>query len=400
MEIPDESFIKPPTTLDATSKNGGTGLSELWDHISDARVFQDADTDLPLSLLCYLNFSCSGKIGKAQWRDTLFNGSTAAGPSHNYLHTYILGSYITDTIHRNLVPKDVVATSVVMGSPNKWGRPIWEQMPSTPDDDDAVLNAATTYLGRLVPLSRLVKFDKSPSRAVTCTIGPPPAGLKMTRLPTLREPAATVIWRTPDDPGYLLARAGRHVWRDLEAIFAVHRESGTLSLEPFLRHFVYPQAIEGFRVWIGGSVRGKNEGKYDDLVEWSALFKSSYFGDRSLAGYAAGITLAEFGKNCLFKAMNKYHKPNPDLPGTEKRQIPYRIAESIFWNTLDQHVDPLFDLLETNTKASSQKWDNCIHSALLSAYDQCCPHETPRQIEAYVQGRKILDGWKGEKNAA
>jgi CRISPR system Cascade subunit CasA len=395
LEIPDDSFIKTPNTLEATSAKGGTGVSMLWDHSADVLTFRPTDTRLALNLLCYMNFSCSGKIGKAQWGSFLFNGSTAAGPSHKFLHSYVLGKNILDSVHYNLTPRDVVVTSVVMGDATKWGRPVWENMPQTPHTEDALRNASESYLGRLVPLSRLVKFFIKEG-AVICTIGPPPDALRMQRMPFLREPAASVISRGEDgDAAYLQAKAGRHVWRDLESIMATDRQCGTLSLQPFMDYYVYPQRRERFRLWIGGAAKGDNEGKYDDLAEWSADLYSACFVDRSLAAYRNGILVAENGKGTLFKAMRKFAKPNKDIPGMDAKLLPLATAEGFFWNELDRNFEVLLSAVSSNTEDDNAAWKRCIADAMLAAYSQCCPHETPRQIQAYAQGLKALEAWKG-----
>ena len=36
VEGPDASFVKPARTMDATSANGGTGLTMLWDHAANS----------------------------------------------------------------------------------------------------------------------------------------------------------------------------------------------------------------------------------------------------------------------------------------------------------------------------------------------------------------------------
>jgi len=391
---PDDSFIKPPNTMDATSANGGTGLAMLWDHKADAVNYSPSDVSLPLSLLCYVNFSCSGKVGKSQWLDTLFNGSTAAGPSHNYLHTYVLGNGILDSIHFNLIPKTVVASSVTVGDSN-WGAPVWEQMPKSSNDIEAIANAAETYLGRLVPLSRLVKLIGNENH-VCCEIGPPPDALRMKRLPFLREPSATVILVGKEkQPAYLLARAGRHIWRDLEAILMSAKECGTLALQPFLQTYVYTRRIDLFRIWTGGSVRGDNEAKYDDLTEWCADLSSACFTDRTLTAYRSGIETAESGEVKLLNAMKKYSKPDKDKPGRDTKQIPSAWAKGLYWNSLDCEFLELLKAVEENTTAAFSKWNAAIKHAMRTAYSQTCPHETPRQIQAYTQGLKILEAWKG-----
>lgn len=396
--VQDDSFIKQPNALDATSANGGTGLAMLWDHKADTIKYKRSDVSLPLALLCYVNFSCSGKVGKALWLDDLFNGSTAAGPSHNYLHTYVLGNTIFDSIHFNLIPKTVATSSVTAGDSSKWGVPVWEHVPQSSRDNDAITNAAQTYLGRLVPLSRLVKFIETEAY-VCCEIGPPPDALRMQRLPFLREPSATVILVGKEkEPAYLLARAGRHIWRDLESILMPGKQCGTLALQPFLQTFVYTQRTDRFRIWVGGSVRGANEAKYDDLTEWCTDLSSACFLDRSLTAYSNGVATAEKGEAVIIDAIKKYSRPDKDKPGKDTKQIPFDLAKGIYWNFLDRFLPVLLRAVEENTTSAFSKWNTSIGRAMFESYSQTCPHETPRQIQAYARGLKVLESWRGDRD--
>jgi hypothetical protein len=194
---------------------------------------------------------------------------------------------------------------------------------------------------------------------------------------------------------YIAAKAGRHIWRDLEAILAVEQDCGSLALRPFLNAFVYPQKVEWFRIWVGGAVKGKNEAKYDDLAEWRADIPSVCVMDRTLTAYHAGIASAEEARKLLGGALGKYSKPDHDIPGKDPSQIPYEWAESLFWHGLDRRFAVLLAAVEANTDAKFAAWHAVIRDAMHAAYDQTCPHETPRQIQAYARGLQVLEAWKG-----
>lgn len=170
---------------------------------------------------------------------------------------------------------------------------------------------------------------------------------------------------------------------------------------PFMQTFVYPQRIAFFRVWIGGSVRGDNEGKYDDLVEWNAELPSACFLDRSLTAYRTGILLAEQAEGCLQASLEKYYQPLTDKPAKRKmksikdpKQIPFDLAKTLYWNSLDGAFPVLLEAVEENKNVSFDAWRREIDSALRTAYAQTCPHATPRQIQAYARGLEIVEDWK------
>jgi hypothetical protein len=68
-------------------------------------------------------------------------------------------------------------------------------------------------------------------------------------------------------------------------------------------------------------------------------------------------------------------------------------AVGLFWSHLDAKALALQNCLEDD-HVLSLTWTPIIDSALYAAYDRTCPHETPRQIQAYAQGLKILQTWK------
>ena len=49
----------------------------------------------------------------------------------------------------------------VASMPNgNWGQPVWDKFPTSNNDIQAFKTASGTYLGRLVPFSRLILLDK------------------------------------------------------------------------------------------------------------------------------------------------------------------------------------------------------------------------------------------------
>ena len=124
------------------------------------------------------------------------------------LHTYICGGNIADTLHANLLDKVTVTDQY---GPEGWGKPVWEMMVAKPTDREAIHNTANTYLGRLVPVSRLVRLDEL---GISMLLG---NGFDYPIFPAFREAAATVVTRD-EEPGLLSASLERSVWRQLSGI--------------------------------------------------------------------------------------------------------------------------------------------------------------------------------------
>ena len=143
---------------------------------------------LALTLLAYQVMAPCSRIGEAYWKDSHVPDCTAKqapGAASNMIHTFLHGDNLLNTIHLNLLNKED-ATDLQSGG---WGRPVWEMPVESAEDKAAINNATTTYLGRLVPLSRAVRLDASGLSVLLAN------GLSYPIYPAFREPAATVVPR-------------------------------------------------------------------------------------------------------------------------------------------------------------------------------------------------------------
>ncbi|MCI6981498.1 MAG: type I-E CRISPR-associated protein Cse1/CasA [Akkermansia muciniphila] len=123
---------------------------------NDAARAQVSPAQAALHLLTLQNFAPCGTIGTALWAgeptarktpDACPAGPCAAGSA---LHALLLGRNLRDTL--------LLSLRTLRQSPLPLGRPVWEQMPQSPRDSAARLNATGTLCGRLVPLCRSVRL--------------------------------------------------------------------------------------------------------------------------------------------------------------------------------------------------------------------------------------------------
>jgi hypothetical protein len=82
----------------------------------------------------------------------------------NSVITYLRGTNIEETIWLNLLPENFVNSN---GSPSPsdtvqidMGKPIWENKPSSIDDNESIKNLQTTYLGNKMPLYALTHYNQ------------------------------------------------------------------------------------------------------------------------------------------------------------------------------------------------------------------------------------------------
>jgi hypothetical protein len=65
----------------------------------------------------------------------------------------------------------------------------------------------------------------------------------------------------------------------------------------------------------------------------------------------------------------------------------------VFWTRLEQHLSDLFEIARNPDLVADLPacaWGRAVKAAAQDAYQQSCPRQTPRQIEAYARGLRKL----------
>lgn len=411
----ERAFLQVPnltTTDNAVVDKLDFGLAAgnnatLFDHEAGP-----AGRDLPapnraLSLLAYQCFSSGGTIGVTRWGGQSTDSKKDKGPGTSEhapcldgtpLHLFIRSNNLLETIFLNLLTKEMIESM-----PNiRWGKPVWEEMPSSPSDP-VIEEIANSYLGRLVPLSRAIKMASNSTNITLAN------GVTYPKFPEFREPCATVIRRGQkqgqNEQGYLGINLSKHVWRELGSILSASnsRTQGKAFALSFIGSSDFERDGEGFDIWTGGLVADK--GKVIDVAEWNVFLSFSMMGDLALRKYEKGVELANNGSRLLAGAIvgyfddlsvsefkrnehGKYKRSDPR--SREHRNNVISKATGWYWGRLDHQYHVLMKTAAEPEKRLSDDWYPIIWRELQAAYSRACPHETPRQIEAYAKGKTGL----------
>ncbi len=346
-----------------------------------------------LHLLTFLNFSTGGTSSQAIWHNQSFGRNANHAPALNAAHAFVRGNNFCETIWLNLLTKENVNK---MSNP-VWGKPIWDAFPQFPDDKACVENANRTYLGRLVPLSRLIKtypLEKGNDQvSYQCIIGPPPKSLVFEGPPAYREPSASIVENKQKNTKkkyiYLTMSVDKHIWRDLGSVLVLNNMDSDTGGAMTLENLRYIDNETDLDIWVGGLKTGLKGGDIADAVEWNLSIPSSILGDIDLTSYQANVALADKSADYLRIAVEKYLKVFLKEKKTKKNLRPSlnKQAQTIYWQGLDQNYGVL--LKDTHSGIDAE-WRRIIQDALLKAYGQSCIHETPRQIQAFVAGQTLL----------
>lgn len=362
------------TKLDLTLATGNAPT--LFDNVAgEQRTIQAART--AINLLTFQCFSPGGRIGVAKWngKDTPGNGSSNHAPCtpSSMVHALILGDSLLATIHRNLLTKETVSDSC---GPDRWGRPVWELPCSHEGDKGAHSNATLSFLGRLVPISRAIRLHENGLAVILAN------GLHYPIFPAFREPTATIVKRD-DELAVLPASTSRSLWRQLSAISVQRRAGADAASGPLALNHVSDSTDTA--LWVGAFVTDK--AKIEDVMESAYSLPPRMFTDFGRAAYERGVAYAEEREGALIQAVKVY------AAALKVGTPAYNHARQQFWTRVEQHVGTLFDLArnpDLGADLPSSEWGKAVTDAARAAYEQSCPRQTPRQIEAYALGLRKL----------
>lgn len=387
----DRAFLQAPNiapTDNATLDKLGFGLAAgnnavLFDHEASSNGRAQSAVWSALALVTYQCFSPGGTIGSSTWSrvTTSRNSEHAPCVEGSMLHTIVRGESLLATVHMNLLTKEVARRA---GNPD-WGKPVWEQMPTAPGDP-IIVELTTSYLGRLVPVSRGIKLHAGSTKTTLVNACSYP------KLPH-REPAATVVRRGKDEKlAYLGVDLSKHPWRELASVLSSSHsllEGGAW----ILGHLAPGQGHVD--LWTGGLAA--NKGKVLDVAEWNFNLPLSLWGEPPLNKYRQGVQLADSGSASLRAAVGEYFKDlalsefsRTDQRSREQRKKILTKAAALYWRTLDSSYGVLVDTANDPTRDLTGAWYGIVRGAMERAYERACARQSARQIRAYAKGYQRL----------
>lgn len=324
-----------------------------------------------LAMLVFLNFSAGGRIGQAVWSGTQYSDPTFASPCFNRLFLFIHGSDLLETLRMNLI----------LG--HHTGQPTWDRMPTGPGDKGAFMNAHESDLGRMVPLTRMLLLPERDGVA-DCVIGPVPKEYVFSNEPDegFREPYCTLRLSKDSRHYYMPVDVRKHIWRELGSVLALKtttEEFSALNL-PNIIH----AGVKIIDIWCGGLAKGATAAKIYDMAEWNFSIPANLLEENELSKYINGVDLASSAEYSLKKASQEYAKIlNEQTNGFSRN------ATAQYWSALDASYQLLVDIASDHQQDLTG-WRAVLRKAMFEAFDAACPHDTPRQIQAYAQARKLL----------
>ena len=353
------------------SGNNGT----LFDHAVLSSEKNLMAEDWPIGMLTYLNYAAGGQHPKCVWSGVETSVSVTAGPSRekSMVQTFTIGELLAETVWLNLITDQMVAQ---LPSP-VLGRPFWECNDLQRETIKSPFGA-NTLLGRLVPLSRVMKFLPE------CEQIPLGEGLKYVPLPESREPMAAVYLKKGAKKDetvetYVSASPEEMPWRNLQAVLSRSQHCGTLTLR-HLDSLASDAPERVISLWCGGLVG--DQAKNVAVVEWRTALQIGTITDYHLAIYQNGVDFAkEVSDNRIYSASKAYCEAMK-IDGADSIARPVR---ELFWDALNRKQTILQDLAFAE-KGLMDDWKDEVCKTAREAFKSACPHATGRQLEAFAKG--------------
>ena len=354
-----------------------------------------ADAGKAVLLLRSVGYACGGKKYDSSivLSDGFVKGKTGHSGTllgaYGYLHTYMLGCDLWDMLRKNLLTDEEISD---LGCyPAGLGEPAWCHMP-TGEDDERAKQYRNSYFGRLIPLDKFILFTESGIVKTDGISYNDPKGIPL-------DPAVTV-YPEKKDFKTLWAKTEKRPWRQLTSMLNFLR-SNTQS--PFflslgLKHLRADQSAS-IGIWTGGVEISANSGEQylsgtNDYVESEFSLPAYILEEQGdwLKRFEELMTSLEQCSKILYAAVSQYHKRMNNLAGGDLASQ----AVTIFWEQLEPRAQNLIDLAadfqEDKVKSEHQIW----YQIMDGIYNDSCPHETARQLAAWVEANPKFNRKKGK----
>lgn len=315
--------------LDFTLSSGNNHT--IFDHGAGKDGRPHSDSWLARKLLVAQNFSPGGLISENDWNGTPCAKSASASPllEGSPLHVFCLGGSILETLRWNLIPKDALGAIEL-------GIPVWENPPCNGEEAGKF---TTTLFGRMVPISRAMKFSEDKPLVSFAE------GARYAKLPEFIDPYLSnkkVKDKNNERIIYLGIQADRHPWRELESILAIERQGAAITPPQHIQVKRYLPEDKTLRIWCGGVA--VDQAKYVFSGEWVMSFSIQQINeDESVARLFAFIRNSEQVAELLKETVKIFWK---NLNGIRKSELgtaagrEHARADAIreYWNRLNCEV--------------------------------------------------------------
>lgn len=395
----EQPFLQMPEIREAKLQSFGavlpevsTGNTTVLSQIQVERSLSDADR--ALLLLSLMGFALSGKktdnsvvlspgyAGKRNDKGKASTGKPGPSVGHmGFLHSFLLGESLQQSVWLNLLSHTQIRQMGIY--PSGLGVAPWESMPE--GEDCAVARELRQSMqGRLLPLSRFCLLAED---GLHYSEGIAHSGYKDGMI----DPSMAVNY-SGKDPKALWADPEKRPWRELTALLSFIDQSGGQGFQSWQLRAGLERArdvAEAFAIWSGGLRVSSNAGEQyasgrDDFVESIIWIHSELLGQNWFTQLKVEMdALDGLARNLYGRVMTFFKEQTVDGSKFAAQ------ATQLFWQLCERDFQSLVDACDGSEQAALQRqqlrrrFAGYVHQA----FDQSCPKETARQLDAWAKCR-------------
>ncbi|MDY0070119.1 MAG: type I-E CRISPR-associated protein Cse1/CasA [Porticoccaceae bacterium] len=395
----DQPFLQMPAIRQARVQSFGavlpevaTGNTTVLSQIQAERSLSDADR--ALLLLSLMGFALSGKktdnsvvlspgySGKRNDKGKPSTGKPGPSVGHmGFLHSFLLGGSLQQTIWLNLFSHTQIRHMGVY--PSGVGVAPWETMPSG-ESCPVARELRQSMQGRLVPLCRFCLIAKD---GLHYSEGIAHPGYK----DGVIDPSMAVNY-SGKDPKALWADPEKRPWRELTALLSFIHQTGGQGFQSWQLRAGLERArdvADTFAIWSGGLRVSSNAGEQyasgsDDFIESVIWLHSELLGQAWFSQLKIEMdSLDVLARNLYGRVIAFFNEQTVDGSKLAAQ------ATQLFWQLCERDFQSLVDSCDGSEQATRQRqqlrrrFAGYVHQA----FDQFCPRETARQLDAWAKCR-------------
>lgn len=360
------------------------------------------DSEKALLLIVQMNFAFGGKkVDNSVSLSSEYEKSKTGkfGSSLGFmgvLHSFPLLQCLIESVYLNLFSMEILNG---MGSmfTNGLGNAPWECMPSG-EDDSIVREYKKTYMSRLVSLNRFILLEDN-----DCHYS---EGIQLPDYSDFMvDPSVTVDFSAKPKPKIVWSNPERRPWRQLTSLLAFLDGTKSSAFVCYqLRSIFFTGRIAKapvFSIWSGGVRVSSNAGEQyltgtDDFIESEIQFSSDFFNDTQ--GFYSSLLnvmekLESFSKLLYSSTVAYYKGLKTDGNGIASK------AANVFWQLCESEFQSVIDIcsgenIQDNLKPMYKKFKSFVSQI----YDEYCPKDTARQMEAWAKNKPYMRKSEGEED--
>ena len=380
--------------------------STLFDHTSNGGIPSEYSTEeIALNILTFQNFFVAGgKASSKLWGKVEMKNppNPKGGPcsGKSILFTFLRDKNLFESIHLNLNTYEDL--KLLYGDLSNWlGKPIWEMPIKSPSENEAIVNATQTHIGRLVPQTRILRINEDRKRVLLGAgfLYPKFQDDNNTFPPDL---FATTVLRNGGRK-LLSARPGIAIWRELHSL-VVCRKSGLSTNRGPLCLLNIPETNGCDIITNAMMTNPKQAAELVDIVESVFRVPSRLRVHEGTVAYKKEVETAEVMGNRLGWAVEEYRK---EIDGYWEKRLErakqdkwalkaklHTLANIHYWTTVEKNLPHLMAHIEAigtdDAIPTRDAWRKMLFSTACEAYRLICGRVTPRQMRAFTKGWQKL----------